>query len=278
MSDKILENYFQAKDVRLYYVKTKLEDSPILLLHGGISRWEAFETIIPELEKYGCVYALDLRGHGRSDKDIGKYSLTDYVFDVVHFIKEEINSEPPVIFGHSLGGMIGIQIAAYYPELVKGLIIGESPINLEVLRESSKGLAKWKRFSENYSENKEEDRIGEDKIKQGKEENAVMELMIKSVLLTDSDVITAMVDQFENTFMSYDIELLFPMIKCPVLLLQGNPDLQGIIRDEDVKKALRLLSNAKHIKLKNAGHTLLIDDKKATLDAIIPFVKKLLGK
>lgn len=275
MSDNMFENYFQAKDVRLYYVKTTLEDSPILLLHGGISRWEAFETIIPELEKHGCVYALDLRGHGKSDKDIGKYCLNDYVEDVVQFIKEII-SEPPVIFGHSLGGMIGIQIAAYYPELVKGLIIGESPINLEVLRESSKSLAKWKRFSGNYLEFIDENRIGEDKIKQGKEENALMEFMIKSVMLTDSDVLTAMIDQFEHTFMNYDIEILLPMIKCPVLLLQGNPDLQGIISDEDAKLALRLIPNAKHIKLKNAGHTLHIEDKKATLDAIIPFVKELL--
>ncbi|WP_313798989.1 alpha/beta hydrolase [Cytobacillus sp.] len=271
----MFENYFQAKDVRLYYVKTTLEDSPILLLHGGISRWEAFETIIPELEKHGCVYALDLRGHGKSDKDIGKYCLNDYVEDVVQFIKEII-SEPPVIFGHSLGGMIGIQIAAYYPELVKGLIIGESPINLEVLRESSKSLAKWKRFSGNYLAFKDENRIGEDKIKQGKEENALMEFMIKSVMLTDSDVLTAMIDQFEHTFMNYDIEILLQMIKCPVLLLQGNPDLQGIISDEDAKLALRLIPNAKHIKLKNAGHTLHIEDKKATLDAIIPFVKELL--
>ncbi|MGN7468302.1 alpha/beta fold hydrolase [Cytobacillus praedii] len=40
---------------------------------------------------------------------VGKYRLNDYVAVVVQFIKEII-SEPPLIFGHSLGGMIGIQM------------------------------------------------------------------------------------------------------------------------------------------------------------------------
>lgn len=269
MSDKMLENYFQLKNIRLFYVKTKSEKPPILLLHGGISRWEAFETIIHDLEKYGCVYALDLRGHGKSSKNTGKYSLNDYVTDVLQFIKEVI-SEPPVIYGHSLGGMIGIKIAAHYPELVKGLIIGESPINLEVLRESTKSLAKWKNISENNLEYTSKSSVEGNEVRK---ENALMEFMIKSVLLTDLNVITAMVDQFDDTFISYDIDQLLPKITCPVLLLQGNPELKGIISDEDAKKALKLLSNARHVKLKNAGHTLHLEDKKATLDAIIPFVK-----
>lgn len=276
MSEKMFKNYFQTKDIRLFYVRTKLEGKPILLLHGGISSWEAFVTIIPELEEYGCIYALDLRGHGNSDKNVEKYSLKDYVTDVVQFMKETI-SEPPIIFGHSLGGMIGIQIAAYYPELVKGLIIGESPLNLEVLRESSKSLEKWQAFKENFKEHKGELKVGKNKIQQDKKDSALMEFMIKSVLLTDSNVITAMVDEFEDTFKLYDIHYLLPMIKCPVLILQGNPELKAIIRDEDVETALKLLPHAKHIKLLHAGHTLHIEDKNAVLQAILPFIKKFNG-
>lgn len=192
--------------------------------------------------------------------------------DVVLFIKETI-SEPPIIFGHSLGGMIGIQIAAYYPELVKGLIIGESPLNLEVLRESSKSLEKWQAFKEH----KGEMRVGKNKIQQDKKDSTLMESMIKNVLLTDSNVITVMIDEFEDTFKSYDIHYLLPMIKCPVLILQGNPELKAIIRDEDVNIALRLLSHAKHIKLLHAGHTLHIENKNEVLQAILPFIENLMA-
>lgn len=51
-------------------------------------------------------------------------------------------------------------------------------------------------------------------------------------------------DYFDETYAGYLTEKLFPQIQCPVLLLQANPELGGLMRDEDVQKAMGLLSKA----------------------------------
>ncbi|MBY0595389.1 alpha/beta fold hydrolase [Bacillus bingmayongensis] len=261
----MLECFFHTGDVRLHYVKSNSKGVPILLLHGGISRWEAFQTIIPELENEGHVYAIDLRGHGKSGRVTNGYHVKDYVQDIISFI-EECMTEPPIIFGHSLGGMIGIQVTAEYPELVKGLIIGDSPMSLEVLKEGSEKLRKWKGIVQKGAATNQN-------MMAKKGENPLLDFMIESVMLTDPQVLDVMIDHCDETYMGYDMNTLLPKIQCPVLLLQGNPERNGVVRDSDVKKALGLLPNAKHVKLENAGHTLHIEDKAAVLDAIVPFIQ-----
>lgn len=81
------------------------------------------------------MYALDLRGHGKSDR-AESYKIHDYVPDISSFIDNFIK-EPVILFGHSLGGMIGILVAAHRPELIKALIIGDSVLSMEFLREHS---------------------------------------------------------------------------------------------------------------------------------------------
>ncbi|HEK9103964.1 alpha/beta hydrolase [Bacillus pfraonensis] len=265
----MLEGIFQTEDVQLHYVKSNSKGSPILLIHGGISRWQAFESIIPELEKEGHVYALDLRGHGKSGRVPNRYRLEDYLSDIVNFIKEHI-AEPVIIFGHSLGGILGIQLAAHYPELVKGLVIGESPMEIEVLKEGSEKLMKWKMMIQNGPEMSKH-------MMPKKGDNPLLDFMVESVMLTDPGVLIAMIDQFDETYAGYNTDILLPKIHCPVLLLQGNPELKGVVRDQDVKKALKLLPNAKHVKLENVGHTLQFENKDAVLGVILPFIKHLIN-
>ena len=67
-------------------------------------------------------------------------------------------------------------------------------------------------------------------------------------------------------------EKILPRIRCPVLLLQANPELDGLLSDRDVVLAKHLLPRASHVKFPVLGHALFLQQAKPVLDAVIPFL------
>ena len=98
---------------------------PLVLLHGLGRRWQVFDPLIPALSKNWHIYAPDLRGHGKSTHVPGGYRGRHYAQDIVTFLEKHVPA-PAIIFGHSLGGMIALWVAAHYPSRVGGLILGDS--------------------------------------------------------------------------------------------------------------------------------------------------------
>ena len=105
------EKIYPRKEARLNYAESPPNGPPLLLLHGLTFRWQSFSALIPELSKRWHVFALDLRGHGKSDHNFPKYRYGDFVNDTVEFVTECVG-QPAVIFGHSLGAAVGFAAAA----------------------------------------------------------------------------------------------------------------------------------------------------------------------
>ncbi len=81
---------------------------PLLFVHGAhAGAWCWDEHFLPwfAAKGYDC-YALSLRGHGRSrgKRSLHFHGLSDYVRDLCRAI--EPMAEPPVVIGHSMGGMV----------------------------------------------------------------------------------------------------------------------------------------------------------------------------
>jgi pimeloyl-ACP methyl ester carboxylesterase len=99
----------------------------VLLLHGlsGIS--SGYDEVVDDLGASADVFRLDLRGHGRSDRAPGTYSVPFYTEDVIAFI-EEVITKPVVLVGHSLGGVITHHITATRPDLVRSALCEDPPL------------------------------------------------------------------------------------------------------------------------------------------------------
>ena len=113
-----------CNSINIYY-EIYGEGSPLLFIHGlGSSTcdWNAQTDYFSEHYK---VIALDLRGHGQSDKADGEYSIPLFAEDVSCLIKKLTLKEINIV-GISLGGMIAMQLSIDHPELVKSLIIVNS--------------------------------------------------------------------------------------------------------------------------------------------------------
>jgi esterase len=119
---------FSHQDVELEWSR---DGSPgatkVLMLHGlsGIST--GYDEVVEELGDGADVYRLDLRGHGRSGRAPGTYSVPFYAADVIAFI-ENVIAEPVVLVGHSLGGVIAHHITATRPDLVLSALCEDPPL------------------------------------------------------------------------------------------------------------------------------------------------------
>ncbi|MFZ0385030.1 MAG: alpha/beta fold hydrolase [Solirubrobacteraceae bacterium] len=71
------------------------------------------------------VVAIDLRGHGDSDAPRQRYPI-EALADDVGWICEQLYLERAVLVGHSLGGLVALQLAAARPDLIGGAVLIDS--------------------------------------------------------------------------------------------------------------------------------------------------------
>ncbi len=124
--------FVRLDGIRLYY-ETHGRGQPVVFVHGlGLTAdmWRyQIEAIAPSYR----IIALDTRGHGRSDKPPGPYTMAMYVQDMLGLL-DHLGLKAPVVIGLSMGGGIAQSIALAAPERARalGLISTGSDLQPEI--------------------------------------------------------------------------------------------------------------------------------------------------
>lgn len=96
---------------------------PVLLIHGLASDSQTWDKAIGPLAGRGLrVIAVDLLGHGESDKPAGGYLLDDFARQL-HGLLTGIGLGAATLCGHSLGGAIAVHFGYHYPQHVSRLVL-----------------------------------------------------------------------------------------------------------------------------------------------------------
>jgi pyruvate dehydrogenase E2 component (dihydrolipoamide acetyltransferase) len=106
----------------LCYLKRGEGKEAALLVHGfggDLNNWLFNQQALAEGL---AVYALDLRGHGGSSKQVGRGTLHEFVEDVRGFC-DALGFEKVHLVGHSMGGAIALQFALADPVRVSSLVL-----------------------------------------------------------------------------------------------------------------------------------------------------------
>jgi len=99
---------------------------PVLVLVHGIAGFiEEWEPAMETLSRHFRVIALDLLGHGLSDKPEADYSL-DFLTDFLKKFIQTFTVGGIYLAGHSLGGAICLNFAIKFPGMVERLILVNS--------------------------------------------------------------------------------------------------------------------------------------------------------
>jgi (E)-2-((N-methylformamido)methylene)succinate hydrolase len=93
------------------------EGQPLVLIHGVGMRLEAWAPQIVDLSKANRIIAVDMPGHGQSDKLPTGSSIKDFVAWLGQFL-DEMGLEQVSIAGHSMGAMISGGVVATFPERI----------------------------------------------------------------------------------------------------------------------------------------------------------------
>ncbi len=102
----------------------------LVFVHGGAAHAHWWSHLAPMFTPDYQVAALDLSGHGDSDRrDV--YSLQTWTDEVAAVIDALDLPSPPVLIGHSMGGFVTIATAALHPDLLGGAVIIDSPVIAE---------------------------------------------------------------------------------------------------------------------------------------------------
>jgi long-chain acyl-CoA synthetase len=95
----------------------------LVFLHGYGGQARQWQYQLHEFSFSNRAIALDLRGHGKSDKPDGGYSMPQLKEDLELTLDELQVEGPFVLVGHSFGGAVAAEYAVAHPSQVKHLVL-----------------------------------------------------------------------------------------------------------------------------------------------------------
>lgn len=136
------EDVIDVNGVSLVYaVDGPSTGKPVILVHGNGGSHHSLDSLSLGLQDAGyLVYGLDSRGQG-ANAPLDEYHYTDMAEDVYQFILAK-KLRRPAMFGHSDGGIIGLELELMHPGTLRLLAAAGANIFPEGVLEES--LAGWK--------------------------------------------------------------------------------------------------------------------------------------
>ena len=122
---------------------------PVVLVHGWGACVYTFRDAVPALARAGRkVLAFDLRGHGLSDKPVGrgKYTISAMCDDLRDFM-DAAGIDRADLLGHSLGGGLALHFVLAHPERIQRLVLA-APVGLTSIRLPAIGHLLTPRFTD----------------------------------------------------------------------------------------------------------------------------------
>lgn len=271
---------------------------PLLLIPGQTESWWGYEKAMPLLAEDFHVFAVDLRGQGRSTWTPGRYTLDNMGNDLVRFIATVIK-RPVITSGCSSGGLLSAWLSAFaLPGQVRGSVLEDPPFfasETTPLVGQSLKQAIGPVFRLNSLYLGDQWRIGD------------FEGLKKAAAVDPSPLLRMFPFPAEppQNMKEYDPEwgrafwegtvakscpheILLTSVKTPVLLTHHmrfvnpeNGNLLGAMSDLQATKARELMASTgvavEYTSLNDAAHAMHFADPKRFTDVVTPWAKKLPG-
>ena len=122
------EHCVEVQGCSIRYLRWGEPSNPgIVLVHGGAAHAHWWSFLAPLLIARYSVVALDLSGHGDSGRR-ESYPSRVWAEEVMAVSRHAKFIGPPIVIGHSMGGLVSIVAAALHGDDLAGAIIVDAPV------------------------------------------------------------------------------------------------------------------------------------------------------
>jgi len=187
---------------------------PIVLLHQTPRSVDEFGEVLPLLARTHHAIAIDTPGYGCSDAVAGQPTIADYAGAIVE-VWDRLGIASAWVVGHHTGAVIGVELAAAFPERVAGLVLS-GPVYLDaagrealarhfvqwrVREDGAHLIEKWQKFLAWVPDPPLVQRLVVDLFRAGETS-----------------------EQGHFAVAAYRMEERLPLVRCPGLLVYGTRD------------------------------------------------------
>ena len=253
----------QVNDIEIYY-QVEGTGEPLLFLHGLGSSSAGWQL---QRQVFAAQYQMitpDIRGHGRSGKPPGPYSMSLFAADTVGLL-DALDVPAVHVVGLSLGGMIGFQMAVDYPERVLSLTAVNAGPEV-VPRTFKEKRAIWQRqlLVNLFSMERIAETLGA-RLFPEPEQAELRQMAVEGFAANDKATYKAAT----GAILGWSVRDRLGEIRCPVLLIASDKDYTPVSAKEVY---LAEIPAARLVVIENSRHAVPIDQPAAFNAAVGEFL------
>lgn len=219
----------------------------LVLIPGSWGDYRAFDALLPHLPTSLHIVIVEMRGHGESGPPVMNGSIEMFADDVLRVI-DHLRLDRYVVGGHSIGGMIAIEIAGRKPAGLAGIISMEGWTHHEVVRDAFDG------------------EVNPTLTQEELERRAAAHARVKQKLTQEQ------IDAFGSVWRRWDGESILETTDLPVLEVWGDRAKPRPKRD---KLRIPDRPNIQLVWIEGASHSFLIQNPAGAGDVIASFLDSL---
>lgn len=248
--------HLQVNQVNLFYTDEGSGKETIVFAHGLLWSHSMFRDQIDFLKKSYRVIAYDHRGQGQSEVTPGPYDMDLLTADALVLI-EQLADGPVHFVGLSMGGFVGMRLAARHPKKIKSLMLLETSANPEPVENLPKykmlnGIVRWLGVIPPVAQSVMKIMFAQSWLDNPKNKSAIQTWT--KALQSNKKTITRSV---EAVIYRKGVEEEIRSIQCPTMILVGDEDVAT--KPEKAKFIQMSIPNAKLHMIPGAGHSSSIE-------------------
>ncbi|MGD0022450.1 MAG: alpha/beta hydrolase [Smithellaceae bacterium] len=280
----------QAGNIKLNYVEHGSGNNIVVFIHGYLGCVQWMDLVWPRLSKDIHVFAIDWRGCGDSEKpaatgNFENYSMKQHAKDMVAAIKA-LGIKKCSLATHSTGGIISIymlldepgifdKVLALDPVSPTGLLVPENhSLAFPAIKENRNYAFKFLSFAAPTLFIKESLSPGikaQFKQETSAEQKDLFNLVVDKARTLSDGAGAGTLYHLHNERISGTLAKETHSIKQPFLVLWGEED--TVIPRQDTDETVRLLPNCKLQIIKDAGHSLTLENPALYTQIFVDFFR-----